>query len=111
ISCAVDLEVTRPGPLFRCDPIWGCYKEDQAFLEELERLKRQEKEANDAAEALRKDFAQDTKDLFLQAGATRATSTNIVNTANTPVSTDSPSNAFSTGEPDLNNNDQDDSQI
>ncbi|GKF78898.1 hypothetical protein Tco_0234466, partial [Tanacetum coccineum] len=25
ISCAVDLEVTRPGPLFRCDPIWGCY--------------------------------------------------------------------------------------
>ncbi|GKC24579.1 hypothetical protein Tco_1026729, partial [Tanacetum coccineum] len=26
ISCAIDLEVTRPGPLFRCDPIWGCYK-------------------------------------------------------------------------------------
>ncbi|GKG47693.1 hypothetical protein Tco_0507178, partial [Tanacetum coccineum] len=25
ISCAIDLEVTRPGPLFRCDPIWGCY--------------------------------------------------------------------------------------
>ncbi|GKD58692.1 hypothetical protein Tco_1296201, partial [Tanacetum coccineum] len=24
-SCAIDLEVTRPGPLFRCDPIWGCY--------------------------------------------------------------------------------------
>ncbi|GJY73057.1 putative ribonuclease H-like domain-containing protein [Tanacetum coccineum] len=32
-------------------------KEDQAFLEELERLKRQEKEANDADEALRKEFA------------------------------------------------------
>ncbi|GJR40423.1 putative ribonuclease H-like domain-containing protein [Tanacetum coccineum] len=32
-------------------------QEDQAFLEELERLKRQEKEANDAAEALRKDTA------------------------------------------------------
>ncbi|GJU82939.1 hypothetical protein Tco_1285304 [Tanacetum coccineum] len=44
-------------------------QEDQAFLEELERLKRQEKEANDAAEALRKDV---------------------------PVNTDSPSNAFST---------------
>nr|GEX28698.1 uncharacterized mitochondrial protein AtMg00810-like [Tanacetum cinerariifolium] len=29
-------------------------KEDQAFLEELERLKRQEKEANDAAETLKK---------------------------------------------------------
>ncbi|GJX26862.1 hypothetical protein Tco_0233158, partial [Tanacetum coccineum] len=25
ISCAIDLEVTRPGPLFHCDPIWGCY--------------------------------------------------------------------------------------
>nr|GEV65108.1 hypothetical protein [Tanacetum cinerariifolium] len=33
-------------------------QEDQAFLEELERLKRQEKEANDAAETLRKMFAQ-----------------------------------------------------
>ncbi|GJS81528.1 putative ribonuclease H-like domain-containing protein [Tanacetum coccineum] len=28
ISCAIDLEVTRPGPLFRCDPIWGCYTLD-----------------------------------------------------------------------------------
>ncbi|GKB87479.1 hypothetical protein Tco_0959751, partial [Tanacetum coccineum] len=25
ISCAIDHEVTRPGPLFRCDPSWGCY--------------------------------------------------------------------------------------
>ncbi|GJS84959.1 putative ribonuclease H-like domain-containing protein [Tanacetum coccineum] len=33
-------------------------QEDQAFLEELESLKRQEKEANDAAEAFRKEFAQ-----------------------------------------------------
>nr|GEW89265.1 hypothetical protein [Tanacetum cinerariifolium] len=31
---------------------------DQAFLEELERLKRQEKEAIDAAETLRKTFTQ-----------------------------------------------------
>nr|GEY20078.1 hypothetical protein [Tanacetum cinerariifolium] len=30
---------------------------DQAFLEELERLKRQEKKATDAAETLRKTFA------------------------------------------------------
>ncbi|GJU62608.1 putative ribonuclease H-like domain-containing protein [Tanacetum coccineum] len=86
-------------------------QEDQAFLEELERLKRQEKEANDAAEALRKEFAQDIKDLLLQAGVARATSTNTVNTASTLVSTDSPSNAFSTGGHDLNNTDQDDSQI
>ncbi|GKE91507.1 retrotransposon protein, putative, ty1-copia subclass, partial [Tanacetum coccineum] len=27
VSCAIDLEVTRPGPLFRCDPIWGCYRD------------------------------------------------------------------------------------
>nr|GEY39388.1 hypothetical protein [Tanacetum cinerariifolium] len=35
-------------------------QEEQAFFEELERLKRQEKEANDEAEALRKESAQDT---------------------------------------------------
>ncbi|GJW22361.1 ribonuclease H-like domain-containing protein [Tanacetum coccineum] len=86
-------------------------QEDQAFLEELERLKRQEKEANDAAEAFRKEFAQCTKDLLLQAGAARATSTNTVNTVSTPISTASPSRVFSTGGPDLTNNDQDDSQI
>ncbi|GKG23187.1 hypothetical protein Tco_0388490, partial [Tanacetum coccineum] len=32
-------------------------KEDQVFLDEFERLKRQEQDANDAAEALRKEFA------------------------------------------------------
>ncbi|GJZ41712.1 putative ribonuclease H-like domain-containing protein, partial [Tanacetum coccineum] len=92
-------------------------QEDQAFLEELERLKRQENEANDVAEAFRKEFAQCTEDLLcicfkrLQAGAARATSTNTVNTVSTPISTASPSNVFSAGGPDLNNNDQDDSQI
>ncbi|GJR75131.1 putative ribonuclease H-like domain-containing protein [Tanacetum coccineum] len=86
-------------------------QEDQAFLEKLERLKRQEKEANDAAKAFRKEFAQCTKDLLLQAGAARATSTNTVNTVSTPISTASPSRVFSTGGPDLTNNDQDDSQI
>ncbi|GJS12237.1 ribonuclease H-like domain-containing protein [Tanacetum coccineum] len=78
-------------------------KEDQAFLDELERLKRQEKEANDAAEALRKEFAQDTEDLLLQAGAARASSTN------TPVSTVSPTSGLSYT--DLTNPGQDDSQI
>ncbi|GJZ98185.1 zinc finger BED domain-containing protein RICESLEEPER 2 [Tanacetum coccineum] len=28
LSCAVDLEVTCPGSLFRCDPFWGCYNLD-----------------------------------------------------------------------------------
>ncbi|GJT00886.1 hypothetical protein Tco_0822055 [Tanacetum coccineum] len=60
-------------------------QEDQAsLLDELERLKRQEKDANDAAEALRKEFAQQTEDLLLQAGAAKPCSTNIVNTASTP---------------------------
>ncbi|GKE17223.1 putative ribonuclease H-like domain-containing protein, partial [Tanacetum coccineum] len=86
-------------------------QEDHAFLEELERLKRQEKKANDAAEAFRKEFAQCTKDLLLQAGAARATSTNIVNTVSTPISTASLSKGFSADGPDLSNNDQDDTQI
>nr|GEZ41315.1 copia protein [Tanacetum cinerariifolium] len=62
-------------------------QEDQAFLEELESLKRQAKEANDAAKTLRKTFAKSTEDLLLQAGAARASSTNNVNTASTPVNT------------------------
>ncbi|GKC74659.1 putative ribonuclease H-like domain-containing protein, partial [Tanacetum coccineum] len=57
------------------------------------------------------EFAQNTKDLLLQVGAARATSTNTVNTVSTPLSTANPSNVFSTGGPNLNNNDQDDSQI
>ncbi|GKB89190.1 putative ribonuclease H-like domain-containing protein [Tanacetum coccineum] len=65
-------------------------EEDQVFLDELERLKRQEKDANDAAEVLRKEFAQETENLLIQAGATKASSTNIVNTVSTPVSTVSP---------------------
>nr|GEU43938.1 putative ribonuclease H-like domain-containing protein [Tanacetum cinerariifolium] len=66
-------------------------QEDEAFLEELKRLKRQENEADDATETLRKTFSQGTEDLLLQAGATRASSTNYVNTASTPVNTASPS--------------------
>ncbi|GKB36405.1 putative ribonuclease H-like domain-containing protein, partial [Tanacetum coccineum] len=84
-------------------------KEDQVFLDELERLKRQEKEANDAAEALRKEFAQDTEDLLLQVGAAKASGTNTVNTASTPVSTASPNGELSNSE--LTNADQDDSEI
>ncbi|GKC12566.1 hypothetical protein Tco_1009348 [Tanacetum coccineum] len=38
-------------------------KEYQVFLDELERLKRQEKDANDAAEALKKDTASTDNDL------------------------------------------------
>ncbi|GJQ93897.1 putative ribonuclease H-like domain-containing protein [Tanacetum coccineum] len=84
-------------------------KEDQVFLEELKRLKRQEQDANDAAEVLRKEFAQETEDLLLQARAAKANSTNIVNTASTPVSIVSPYGGLSFT--DLTNTDQDDSGI
>ncbi|GKD70788.1 putative ribonuclease H-like domain-containing protein [Tanacetum coccineum] len=47
--------------------------------------------------------------MLLQAGAARATSTNTVNTASTPISTASPSGGLSYT--DLTNTDQDDSQI
>ncbi|GKF39005.1 hypothetical protein Tco_0119066, partial [Tanacetum coccineum] len=84
-------------------------KEDQVFLDKLERLKRQEKDAIDAAEALRKEFTQETEDLLLQAGAAKASSTNTVNTISTPVSTTSPYDGLSF--PDPTNPDQDDSEI
>ncbi|GJV81434.1 ribonuclease H-like domain-containing protein [Tanacetum coccineum] len=84
-------------------------QEDQAFLDKLERLKRQEKEANNAAEALRKKFTQNTEDLILQARAARASSTNTVNIASTPVSTTSPSGGLSFTH--LTNTDQDGLEI
>ncbi|GJR79956.1 putative ribonuclease H-like domain-containing protein [Tanacetum coccineum] len=63
----------------------------------------------DAAEALRKEFAQETENLLLQAGAAKTSSTNIVNTASTPVSTDNPYAGLSFSDP--TNPDQDDSEI
>ncbi|GKF23772.1 hypothetical protein Tco_0076094 [Tanacetum coccineum] len=81
-------------------------KEDQVFLDELKRLKRQEQDANDAAEALRKEFTNDTEDLLLQVGAAKASSANTVNTASTPVSTASPYGGLS-----FTDTDQDDSEI
>ncbi|GJV62686.1 putative ribonuclease H-like domain-containing protein [Tanacetum coccineum] len=102
----------------------GPSEEEQVFLDELERLKRQEKEANEEAEALRKKFAQDTENLVIQAGAARASSTNIfstvstpakasstnlVNTVSTPVSTTSSHEGLTLSDP--TNPEQDDSEI
>ncbi|GJT24829.1 ribonuclease H-like domain-containing protein [Tanacetum coccineum] len=84
-------------------------EEDQVFLDELERLKRQEKDANNATEALRKEFAQETENLLLQAGAAKTSSTNIVNTVSTPISTASPYGGLSFT--DSTNPKQDDSEI
>ncbi|GJR93923.1 ribonuclease H-like domain-containing protein [Tanacetum coccineum] len=58
---------------------------EQVFLDKLERLKRQEKDANKAAEALRKEFAQETENLIIQEGAAKASSTNIFSTVSTPA--------------------------
>ncbi|GKE57346.1 putative ribonuclease H-like domain-containing protein, partial [Tanacetum coccineum] len=55
------------------------------------------------------EFAKDTKDLLLQTGAAKASGTNTVNTASTPVSTASPFGGLSFS--DLTNDDQDDSEI
>ncbi|GJR58315.1 putative ribonuclease H-like domain-containing protein [Tanacetum coccineum] len=102
----------------------GPREEEQVFLDELERLKRQEKDANKAAEALRKEFAQETENLIIQEGAAKASSTNIfstvstpakasstnlVNTVSTPVSTASPHEGLSLSDP--TNPEQDDSEI
>ncbi|GKF20217.1 hypothetical protein Tco_0068855 [Tanacetum coccineum] len=79
------------------------------YFNSQELKSRQEQDANDAAKALRKEFAQETEDLLLQAGAAKASSTNIVNTASIPVSTASPYGGLSFT--DLTNTDQDDSEI
>ncbi|GJT17743.1 putative ribonuclease H-like domain-containing protein [Tanacetum coccineum] len=84
-------------------------KEDQVFLDELERLKGQEKDANDAAEAPKKEFAQETENLLIQVGAAKASRTNIVNIVSTPVSTASPYDGLSLSDP--TNPEQDDSEI
>ncbi|GJY15797.1 putative ribonuclease H-like domain-containing protein [Tanacetum coccineum] len=73
--------------------------EEQVFLNELEQLKRQEKDARNAAEALRNDFTQGIKDLLHQAGATNATNTNKVSTDGPSVST--PSAILITGGPSV----------
>ncbi|GJS99954.1 putative ribonuclease H-like domain-containing protein [Tanacetum coccineum] len=81
---------------------------EQAFLEELERHKKQEKDANDAAEALRKEVDQGTKDLLHQTRDARASGTKTVSTA-------SPSRVLGTDKSfspvSFNYADQDDSQI
>ncbi|GKA96205.1 putative ribonuclease H-like domain-containing protein [Tanacetum coccineum] len=63
----------------------GPREEEQVFMDELERLKRQEKEANEEAEALRKEFAQETENLVIQEGAAKTSSTNIFSTVSTPA--------------------------
>ncbi|GJS31538.1 putative ribonuclease H-like domain-containing protein [Tanacetum coccineum] len=98
----------------------GSREEEQVFMDELERLQRQEKEANEEAEALRKKFEH----LVIKEGAARtsstnifstvstpakASSTNLVNTVSIPVSTASPYEGLSLSDP--TNPEEDDSEI
>ncbi|GJX93934.1 hypothetical protein Tco_0348520 [Tanacetum coccineum] len=88
-------------------PIWSSYTSTIKSSKANNTGKKQM--LTDAAKALRKEFAQETKDLLLQAGAAKANSTNILNIVSTPVSTASPYGGLSCT--DLTNTDQDDSEI
>ncbi|GKC76468.1 hypothetical protein Tco_1127242, partial [Tanacetum coccineum] len=59
----------------------GPREEEQVFMDDLEKLKRQEKEANKEAEALRKKFEH----LVIKEGAAKPSSTNIFSTVSTPA--------------------------
>ncbi|GJT00534.1 putative ribonuclease H-like domain-containing protein [Tanacetum coccineum] len=66
-------------------PIWSSYTstvKSSKASEEPTKHPDFKQDANDAAEALRKEFAQETEDFLLQAGAAKA---NIVNTTSTTV--------------------------
>ncbi|GJZ03417.1 putative ribonuclease H-like domain-containing protein [Tanacetum coccineum] len=98
----------------------GPREEEQVFMDELKRIKRQEKEANEEAEDLRKKFEH----LVIKEGAARPSSTNIfstvstlakasstslVNTVSIPVSTASLHEGLSLCDP--TNPKEDDSEI
>ncbi|GJX46733.1 putative ribonuclease H-like domain-containing protein [Tanacetum coccineum] len=61
----------------------GPREEEQVFLDDLARLQMQEKEANEEAEALRKDFQQETENLVTQERAAKPSGTNIFSTVST----------------------------
>ncbi|GKG08453.1 hypothetical protein Tco_0334285, partial [Tanacetum coccineum] len=116
-------------------PLWHSYsstnpfvsKSDKkigGFLDDLARLQRQEKEANEEAEALRKNLEQETENLVTQTGAAKSSSTNIfstvsttgkasgtnsVNTVSIPVSTARANEGLSLT--DITNSQEDDSEI
>ncbi|GJS76509.1 retrovirus-related pol polyprotein from transposon TNT 1-94, partial [Tanacetum coccineum] len=61
----------------------GSREEEQVFLDDLARLQSQEKEANEEAEALRKNLEQEMEILVTQADAAKSSSTNIFSTVST----------------------------
>ncbi|GJW85064.1 putative ribonuclease H-like domain-containing protein [Tanacetum coccineum] len=104
--------------------IGGPREKEQVLLDDLARLQRQEKEANEEAKALRKNLEQETENLVTQAGAAKSSGTNIfstvsttakasgtnfVNTVSIPVSTASANEGLSLS--DTTNTQEDDSEI
>ncbi|GJV35822.1 putative ribonuclease H-like domain-containing protein [Tanacetum coccineum] len=72
---------TKTPALTTDDKREGPREEEQVFMDDLERLKRQEKEANEEAEVLRKKFEH----LVIKEGAAKPSSTNIFSTVSTPA--------------------------
>ncbi|GKF57996.1 hypothetical protein Tco_0171533, partial [Tanacetum coccineum] len=84
-------------------------------MDDLARLQRQEKEANEEAEDLRKNFEQETENLVTQGGAAKSSSTNIFSNVSitakaigTNIVNTSGTNLVST---DTTNSQEDDSEI
>ncbi|GKD11295.1 hypothetical protein Tco_1190980, partial [Tanacetum coccineum] len=88
----------------------GPREEEQFFMDDIERLKKQEKEAYEEAKALRKKFetlvikegvAKPSSTNFFSTVSTpaKASSTNPLNTASIPVSTASPYEGLSLADP------------
>ncbi|GJS73800.1 putative ribonuclease H-like domain-containing protein [Tanacetum coccineum] len=98
----------------------GPREEEQVFMDDLERLKKQEKEAYEEAEVLRKKFEtlvikegvakpSSTNIFSTVSTPARASSTNPLNTASIPVSTASPYEGLTLADP--THSEEDDSEI
>ncbi|GJS35231.1 putative ribonuclease H-like domain-containing protein [Tanacetum coccineum] len=90
-------------------------EEEQIFLDDLARLQIQEKEANEEAEALRKNLEQETENLVTQGRAAKSSSTNIFSTVSQTTKA-SGTNLVNTGgtnhvSTDTTNSQEDDSEI
>ncbi|GJZ95652.1 hypothetical protein Tco_0667986 [Tanacetum coccineum] len=125
LNCQYGIPILSTHPLLKIRiKRWSPREEEQVFLDDLARLQRQEKEANEEAEALRKNLEKKTENLVTQAGAAKSSSTNIfstvsttakasgtnlVNTVSIPVSTASANEGLSIS--DTTNSQEDDSEI
>ncbi|GJZ05965.1 putative ribonuclease H-like domain-containing protein [Tanacetum coccineum] len=81
----------------------GLREEEQVFMDDLERLKKQEKEAYEEVEALRKKF----ETLIIKEGAAKPSSTNIFSTVGTPAKASSLNPLNTASIPDIYQNSTD----